>query len=78
MTTDGVWRVAAIPFSDFSIDWSSNTGRCDTVDPGSGKKHVCCSKATPEVCLTEGKLKDIEQVGLWAEGVAGTFSLQIK
>ena len=76
-TSDGVWRVAAIPFSDFSSDWSQFTGRCDSVDPG-GKKHVCCSAATPEVCLKEKNLKGIEQVGVWAEGVAGAYNLQIK
>jgi hypothetical protein len=60
VTSDGTWRVAAIPFSDFS----------------SGSK--ACSKTTSEACLTEKKLKDIEQVGLWAEGIAGAFNLQIK
>jgi hypothetical protein len=60
VTSDGVWRVAAIPFSDFS------------------SSSKACSKATPEACLTEKKLKDIEQVGLWAAGIAGAFNLQIK
>eukprot|EP00939_MAST-03C_sp_MAST-3C-sp1_P001293 g1293.t1 len=74
---DGVWHTVGVPFSSFSNDWSSYTGRCDTVDP-SGKKHKCCSKETPEVCLTEKNLADISQFGIWTEGIAGKFHLEVK
>jgi hypothetical protein len=77
VTSDGIWRTIAVPFESFSNDWSSYTGRCDTTDP-SGKKHTCCSEATPEVCPTQKNLKDISQFGLWTEGVAGKFHLEIK
>lgn len=74
---DGVWHTVAVPFESFSNDWSAYTGRCDTVDPN-GKKHKCCSKSTPEVCLTPKNLADISQFGLWTEGVAGKFHLEVK
>lgn len=74
---DGVWHTVAVPFDNFSNDWSSYTGRCDTVDP-TGKTHKCCSKDTPEVCPTEKNLADISQFGLWTEGVAGEFHLEIQ
>ncbi len=74
--TSADYQTIAIPFSDFSNDWSAYTGRCDTKDP-TGKQHKCCTKANPEVCPTKKNLKDISQVGLWTEGVAGKFNLQI-
>merc|ERR1711988_1081214 len=74
--TPGQWEVVAVPFSDFSNDWSPYTGRCDTVDP-TGKAHKCCNSTFPEVCPTEKNKHDISQLGLWAEGVEGKFHLEI-
>eukprot|EP00041_Stephanoeca_diplocostata_P016478 m.324725 g.324725 ORF g.324725 m.324725 type:complete len:437 (-) comp20374_c0_seq8:1926-3236(-) len=74
---DGEWRTVAIPFTNFSNDWSSFTGRCDTVDP-TGAKHKCCSPQNPEVCPSSKNLKDIEAFGIWTEGVAGDFHLEIE
>ena len=61
-TADGVWRVAAVPFAAFS---------------GAGGA-IVCSAAAPQACLSEAALRAITQVGLWAEGTAGAFSLQVK
>ena len=36
--TSTEYQTIAIPFSDFSNDWSAYTGRCDTKDP-TGKQH---------------------------------------
>jgi hypothetical protein len=66
-----------VPFSKFSNDWSPFTGRCDTKDP-TGKQHKCCTPQTPEVCLESKNLKDIVQIGIWAEGVAGDFHLEVQ
>merc|ERR1719182_785652 len=74
---DGVWHTVAVPFENFSNDWSQYTGRCDTTDPN-GKKHKCCSAEHPEVCPTKSNLKHISQLGIWAEGVAGKFHLEVK
>merc|ERR1719182_1052697 len=74
---DGVWHTVAVPFEKFSNDWSQYTGRCDTTDPN-GKKHKCCSAEHPEVCPTKSNLKHISQLGIWAEGVAGKFHLEVK
>ena len=76
MTSSDTYQTVAIPFTDFSNDWSAYTGRCDTKDP-TGKQHVCCSSEHPEVCPTKKNLKDISEVGLWTEGVAGKFNLDI-
>lgn len=73
-TTD--WQTVAIPFSSFSNDWSSFTGDCDTVDPN-GKTHRCCSTSHPEVCPSQKNLRDISVVGLWMEGHAGKFHLEV-
>lgn len=74
---DGVWHTVSVPFDDFSKDWSQFTGRCDTKDPN-GRTHKCCSKEHPEVCPTKRNLHDISQFGLWTEGVAGKFHLDVK
>merc|ERR1719454_2850989 len=74
---DGTWHTVAVPFEQFSNDWSQYTGRCDTTDPN-GKKHKCCSAEHPEVCPTKKNLKHISQLGIWAEGVAGKFHLEVK
>merc|ERR1719183_857980 len=74
---DGEWHTVAVPFDSFSNDWSQYTGRCDTTDPN-GNKHKCCSAEHPEVCPTKANLKGISQLGLWAEGVAGKFHLEVE
>jgi len=74
---DGIWHTVSVPFSDFSKDTSAFTGRCDTTDPD-GRKHRCCSKEHPEVCPTKNDLKDMTQLSLLAEGVAGKFHLEVK
>jgi|EP00505_MAST-04D_sp_SCG-Rhode-Island_P003259 peptide methionine sulfoxide reductase MsrB len=71
-----VWETVSVPFEQFSNDWSAYTGRCDTKDP-TGKQHHCCSPEHPEVCPTKKNLRDISEVGLWTEGVAGKFHLEI-
>jgi peptide methionine sulfoxide reductase MsrB len=77
VTADGTWQEVFVPFTAFSNDWSSYTGRCDTKDPN-GKQHVCCSSAHPEVCATKKNLEDISQMEIWAEGTEGIFNLQVK
>merc|ERR1740138_1709640 len=66
-----------VPFSNFSVDWSDFTGRCDTKDPHDGFQHHCCSAEHPEVCPTAQHLAEITSLELWAEGVAGDFDLKI-
>lgn len=76
VSSANTWETVAIPFHQFSNDWSAYTGRCDTKDP-TGKQHHCCSPGHPEVCATKKNLKDISEVGLWTEGVAGKFNLEV-
>lgn len=66
----------AIPFNQFSNDWSPYTGDCFTKDP-TGLQHYCCSASHPEVCPTAKNLRQINQLSLWTEGVAGNFSLNV-
>lgn len=76
---DGKWHVVAIPFANFSNDWSSFTGRCDNNPPDpTGEKHKCCTTATASVCPTAHGLDHISQLGLWTEGVAGEFHLEVQ
>jgi hypothetical protein len=70
------WQTVAIAWDQFSNDWSSFTGDCDTTDP-TGKTHHCCSKEHPEVCPTAKDLAKIQALGLWTEGAAGTFDMQV-
>lgn len=71
----GNFESVYIPFNKFSNDWSPYTGRCDTKDP-TGKQHYCCSEK-PSVCIQPKNLKDISQIGIWAEGVEGDFKLEL-
>ena len=48
------------------------------VPPGGSRKHVCCTPETPDVCPTASNLKHIMQIGIWTEGTAGDFHLEIK
>lgn len=70
------WEVVEIPLSQFSKDWSSFTGDCFTKDPN-GKQHFCCSAEHPENCATDKDLGEISQLGIWAEGYAGDFHLEV-
>lgn len=63
---DGVQEVF-IPFTNFSNKWS----------PSTGEPIIKCSTRTPEVCPTATHLADIGTVGIWAEGTAGDFHVEI-
>ncbi|KAK3239784.1 hypothetical protein CYMTET_50314 [Cymbomonas tetramitiformis] len=69
------WQIVKIPLNEFSYDWSSYTGDCDTKDP-TGYQHRCCS-TTPEVCPTLKYLSVISDLEIWAEGSEGAFHLEI-
>eukprot|EP00931_Biecheleriopsis_adriatica_P077796 TRINITY_DN5128_c1_g1_i1.p1 TRINITY_DN5128_c1_g1~~TRINITY_DN5128_c1_g1_i1.p1 ORF type:complete len:254 (+),score=34.90 TRINITY_DN5128_c1_g1_i1:59-820(+) len=73
---DGLWHTVSIPFSDFSNDWSPFSGDCGTPD-SSGRKHVCCTESTTNVCPTLKNLKDISQFGIWFQGKEGKFDVEI-
>jgi len=66
-----------VPFSDFSVDWSDFTGRCDTKDPNNGYQHHCCSAERPDVCPRADNLDKISSLEIWAEGVAGDFDIKV-
>jgi len=81
------WQVIEVPLSQFSYDWSSFTGRCDSKDPGSfgaeGPQHKCCSDSgiepsSADVCVESQYLSIIRDVEIWAEGVEGEFNLEIE
>lgn len=81
------WQVVEVPLTQFSYDWSSFTGRCDTKDPagfqGEGPQHNCCSDSgiepsNSDVCIDSQYLSTINNVQIWAEGVEGEFSLEIE
>lgn len=74
--TTTAWTTVAIPFNQFSNDWSPYTGDCFTKDP-TGLQHKCCTPQTPEVCPTKKNLHDISELGIWTEGAAGTFNLEV-
>lgn len=71
------WEVVNIPLSQFSNDWSPYTGDCDTKDP-TGKQHYCCDAEHPQSCADSKTFKSIEQIGIWSEGHAGDFHLEIQ
>ena len=70
------WEEVAVPFTQFSIDWSEYTGDCDTKDPN-GLQHYCCSDAHPDVCVKPDYLKAITGLQVWAEGKKGKFNIEI-
>merc|ERR1740117_847935 len=81
------WQVIEVPLSQFSYDWSSFTGRCDSKDPASfgaeGPQHKCCSDSgiepsSADVCVESQYLSIIRDVEIWAEGVEGEFNLEIE
>jgi len=59
------------------VQCTTYTGRCDTIDP-TGKAHKCCNSTYPEVCPTEKNKRSISQVGIWTEGVEGSFKLEVQ
>lgn len=56
-----------IPFTSFSNKWSSSTG----------EPTVKCSPEHKSVCPTPHSLATLGSVGVWAEGYAGQFHLEI-
>lgn len=67
LTSDGRVHRLFVPFKAFSNKWSASTG----------EPTVPCSEKNPEVCPTAESLKDIGSVGVWAEGVAGKFHVEL-
>jgi hypothetical protein len=67
MQSTGEWEEIAIPFNEFSNNWSSYTG----------EPIVKCSE-DPSVCPTEKSLKDISQLGFWMEGSEGSFHFEVE
>ena len=67
VVSDGKVRDVFLPFSSFSNKWSSSTGEPTTA----------CSSAHPEVCPTAKVLTEIGAIGIWAEGVAGQFHVEL-
>merc|ERR1711879_176807 len=48
----------------------------------SGQQHYCCDKSglqpsKPEVCVDTKYLNQVDSLGVWAEGVAGDFNIEI-
>jgi len=64
---NGEWVDVAIPFTSFTWDWSSYTGE---------PLHTCAED--PQYCPSEKDLAAITQLEFWAEGVEGTFHLDIQ
>jgi len=61
-----------VPFTDYTYEWSDFTGGC--TDHGA----KCCDPtATPNTCPTKTALSEITQIGIWGEGTAGDFALDI-
>jgi len=62
-----VFKDVLVPFNTFSNAWS----------PSTGEPTKKCSD-DPNVCPTDKNKADIYQLGLWAEGVAGNFHLEVQ
>ena len=61
-----------IPFTEYTYEWSDFTGGC--TDHGA----KCCDpEETPNTCPSKTALASISQIGIWGEGTAGTFALDI-
>lgn len=65
---DGQYHPIYIPFTAFSNKWSAATGEPTTP----------CTPKNKEVCPNTKALKTLGSVGVWAEGAAGDFHLEIK
>ena len=72
LTASTDFQTVFIPWKDYTNKWSQFTGGC--TDHGA----ICCDAAHPEVCPTEKAEKAIETIGIWGEGAAGVFDLEIK
>merc|ERR1712046_543078 len=55
-----------IPLSEFSDKWSSATGELTT---------LCKDDAS--VCPSASKLKNVQRVSIWGEGVAGKIHIEV-
>jgi hypothetical protein len=87
LTSSTDWQLVEVPLTRFSYDHSDYTGRCDTKDPASlfhpsGQQHYCCDRSgfqpsKSEVCVDAKYLNQIDSLGVWAEGVAGDFNIEI-
>lgn len=72
------WQLVRIPMTAFSDDWSPFTGDCDTKDP-TGKQHHCCGAgAAAQYCPTAAFLSTLTDLAIWAEGVVGTFQIEVR
>ena len=60
--------VVRIPFTSFSNKWSSSTG----------EPTVRCTPEHKEVCPNAHALATIGSIGIWAEGHAGQFHLELE
>ena len=67
----GSIQKVVIPWSAYTYRWSDFTGGC--TDHGA----VCCSTKHPEVCPQKTALSQVTQIGIWGEGTAGVFALDI-
>jgi hypothetical protein len=83
-TDPSLFQEVTIPMAKFSYDWSGFTGDCNTKDPARGlnQQHYCCSgsgesPSKDSVCPSAKYLKDISDVEIWAEGVAGIFNIEV-
>lgn len=65
MSSTGEWEEIAIPFNQFSNNWSSYTG----------EPIVTCAEDA-SVCPTDKNLADIKQIGFWMEGGEGKFNFE--
>lgn len=61
------WTKVTIPFTDFSKDWNAATG-----------EPIKTCAEDPAVCVTDHDLEHIYQFGVWAEGKAGQFHLEMQ
>ena len=66
------FQTVFIPWSEYTNKWSDFTGGC--TDHGA----ICCSAEHPEVCPTAAAKAKIETLGIWAEGTAGKFNVEIR
>lgn len=63
----GNFETVYIPFNSFSNKWSAATG----------EPTETCAK-NPSVCPTSHALADIGSIGIWAEGTAGDFHVEMQ
>lgn len=71
------WQIVTIPFDEFSYDWSSYSGQCNSTDPN-GQQHHCCSNIdNKKYCPKTKYLDKITGFELWAEGNVGKFFIKL-